>query len=190
MDSCLDVATPWHGPKKRARKCCPGPAELDGVLSLNSENVHRVWNSGFEQAKQQMRLLAENGMVITSTYSGTGVYEGALREIFCEIQSATGSFTGTLTSYSSCEILPAARWLLQHHPQESQPLHSFVDVLDRLYDTDRGKLEQMETCMLVAYNYLKDEKLLGAISKEVFVRERQVMGAKYLHDLKVIFCCE
>jgi len=120
-----------------------GPSTLEDVLCWPHFVVCRVLDhatahgqgAAFKAALQR----ATSNITITTSYSGMGCAEMVLPML----TDALGSFgvKAQLTPYSATDVDPLPRRMLLAHKPSSKPKHVFKDVLERIPDTVRIKLQ-------------------------------------------------
>ena len=190
------IASPVRTQRKRQRRsvkdqCCkypPGPRDLNEVLSHNVDLMHRLfddWQMRGHDTRSRLLQVAELDVVVTSCYSGTGCFEGVLRQLeshlHCKAEQS-GLTAGKITSYAATELHPSGQTCLLSH--NANIAHVFEDVLGRLPEDILQKLKEIEGSALSDFKNLQAELALGQIDKVFFGQQKSRMEEAYLHTLK------
>lgn len=140
----------------------PGPSDLRAVLRRSMGAVDELLShcESEDGAGQEIRSALETatsaGVVLTAAFAGTGCFEASSRQVFHKLAgrfSAPGRFL-IWASWDNDHV--AKQVLLAHGDGEGGlggrgdsssgpgPRHVFGDLLDRLFDSDRQRLLEIE----------------------------------------------
>ena len=128
--------------------------EVWGQPGKNSHDTHEQVRAGARAALDQLTNL---GLVVTSSYSGTGSYESVVHRIMNLAWETTGGkhhcaklAQKKITFYSANDIDPVARDVIASHPACTRPMHLFGDILDRVPRSAMKELRGIERRCLLA----------------------------------------
>jgi hypothetical protein len=105
-----------------------GPTCLDDVLDLAKTYGKLL----AQKCPPTLKVFSEDGIVITSSYSGTGGFEISASEVFESASENAGVQGIPITFYSATESSPIARAALMSHSGKTRPRHIFGDLCDRV----------------------------------------------------------
>jgi len=162
-----------------------GPRTLTEVLGYNTslaEHLLDIAPSLGQNTAKGLQQMVQTNVVVTSSYSGTGCFEGALHEIMSCLRGRFPGPSASLTSYSATEVDAAAQAVLKAHKAGIQ--HIFGDIQDRLPNATRKKLMELQAVSLQEYKYLQEELSLGQITKDEFMAAKAKMDTAYVGKLK------
>jgi hypothetical protein len=106
-----------------------GPATLDELFSLK-DAFCSAFSTGYPA--ETLKALQQLGIVVTSSYSGTGAFECAVDGVLDSASKHASTPPPACTYYSASETSEVARIALLSHSELSRPLHVFGDILERL----------------------------------------------------------
>ncbi len=118
-------------PKRCAEPPSPhvpnGPSTLEGLLCPPADYARILED---KLCSDVVETLKKCGLVVTTSYSGSGAFECAVRSTFDSESQVCPKIK--ITFYSASESCRAARAALLSHSGDTRPLHLFGDILDRL----------------------------------------------------------
>ena len=127
--------------------------------------------------------MCEHGLVVTSSYSGTGGFEVAAVQVLEECARLLGMPPPSIICYSATEVNPAARKALMSHGPRSRPMHIFTDILDRLPGGVLEHLKGVEARRLQLWVDTKNEHKDGNLSTDELLKWHEEISSDFLHEL-------
>jgi hypothetical protein len=122
-----------------------GPSSIGELMNWPTQYLSDLHAVGTAQGLSLVSTLEKNllqGIVLTTSYTGTGSVECAMAMIAETVGERTGKDI-KLVVYSACDLATSARQCLQSHHDASRPRHVFGDLLDRLAPLDQNKLNEI-----------------------------------------------
>ena len=136
-----------------------GPCALEGVLmtlpTACTDIVAYAHLNGLTDVIASLIQVSTLGLVLTSSFSGTGAFEIACHIVYDELCAALGTHADArkgCVSWAATECDPIARVMLMNHTTATRPRHLFANVRDRLFDADRADLEEIVRSKLEAWD--------------------------------------
>lgn len=155
----------------------PGPSTLGGVLEVVPDGVRHMMDRCPQDLKGHSQAKLSEGWVVSSWFSGTGGFEAVAVQVAGVLRDVL-QIDGKVVCYFATENWAGAQQALLGHSEESRPLHMFVDVLDRLFDVDRWRLQSAVEQKLEALQCAKVELALGHYTKPEFEQEKKTLEAQ------------
>ena len=161
------------------------PTDLTGVLELPKTFLREALQRGSASC-DTIGELCNHGLVVTSSYSGTGTYEAVVHSIMALAALSLG-FESPVVFYAASDISPVARSAIAAHPETSRPIHIFGDILDRIPSGVLVDLREIEARYLAMWADTKAELGSGSISAKTAAAWRDKHGVEFLQELIPIF---
>ena len=161
-DGVVELSHQRHTARQaaRTRLIHPAPRSLDEVLRVPMECVHRLlrYSDWSLQPGIRAELLqaCERGIILTTSFSGTGGVEAVAHAVMNEVANALGVKPPRVVCYSASDNAPEARRMLLGHDGPGKPRHVFGNLLDRLPANVRADLIALQEKKLQLW---KDTKL-------------------------------
>lgn len=138
-----------------------GPVSLDGILRMPAALVSRLLD--YEKLNQrsdiscELKKIAKHGLVLSSTFSGSGAFEGMVVMLMDEVVRLfqMEDEAGPIVFWSAGDKSQHARDCISKHSLRSRPRHIFGDVLDRLPDEARTTLTNLQKNALEEFSKVK-----------------------------------
>ena len=109
----------------------------------------RVLDLGALDVEEQMLMAATQDQVLSSVFTGTGSFEASAAWIIEALhkemlRQPEMHHAGRLIVYSHCETDADAVNFTMNMPEAFQPLHRFGNIRERLFETDRRRIEAIK----------------------------------------------
>ena len=160
-----------------------GPISLEGVLNVLPNRVREICGGLSGESKAKLSVLFQAGFVLSSCFSGTGIFEASTHQVLSLVAHYFGFQLGVLLCYSVTETKVCAVKALSGHPRCTRAKHFFGNVLDRLYDSDRERLTNIMTPILEEWRCTKEEQKLGNVTKSYVASEKRRLTASLISAL-------
>ena len=164
-----------------------GPVSLAEVLQTQHLNVKKLVaklrHTGDESSLDVLRSWCQDGITVTSSYSGMGTFEAVVVQVMSTLAETLSLSPPQIRVYSSTELSDMARRLLASHEGVSAPEHIFTDVLDRLPSLVRTALEQHQREVLEHFCSVRQEHQAGKIGDDEFHEVKTKMTKDYVNFL-------
>lgn len=146
-----------------------GPISLEQVLNVPISNVLTLISvmdsQQLEAFTKRVNKLCSRGLLLTSSYSGTGGFESTAVHILQELCKSLALPPLPVVVYSAKDMEPSSRRVLKNHRAAHAPLHVFGDIRDAIPLPVREKLLNAEARFLRLWQETKDEKRQGCITE-------------------------
>ena len=163
----------------------PGPQTLGETLSHNlkylAEMTSTVPNMG-QDTGQALEALSGAQVVLTSSYSGTGCFEGVFHQIMKQLKQTFPDSSGGVACHAATDINSAAQMCLSSH--KSCIHHVFGDILGRVPRGFQQPLKDIESSYLAEFKFLQTELKLGQLTKPEFGVAKRKLEQGYVCKLK------
>jgi hypothetical protein len=207
-DDCLqpDTESSLSTQPNRKRKFhgghVPGPRNLNDVMDW----LGRYLISMVEVDRGQLLNLMTNlqqrvlaGIVLTSTYSGTGAFETVGCMIWNKVVEWSRQLAGEagmnvdnvaalvpppFICWAATDLMPASQRCLAAHRSGSRPRHIFTNVLGRLPDAERAQCLAIQSRKLRAFKDCELGVEQGCLTKAELERKQHVLGTELIEELK------
>ena len=170
-----------------------GPNTLEGVMQVPADLLLRLkafaeQENRWADVEAELRANMHRGIVVTTSFSGSGAYEAMMVQVLDEAARMLGTGTPCVKFYSATEVDPTARSALLQHDIRSRPMHVFGDLLERLPKLARDQLQKTQAEMLSLWEMSKLEHASGNIGAADLSLEHSRLAKKwveYMHDVVV-----
>ena len=145
-----------------------GPKTLEDVLKVPAAHVCRLLRYAdaacLPMIRQELERVCRHGVILTSSFSGTGGFEAMALQVLDECAEVFGMPQPKVIFYSACDILPESLLALGSHHRRSRPQHIFGDLLDRLRPDVKDSLVHLQKETLQLWKDMQLEHADGGIS--------------------------
>ena len=168
-----------------------GPSTLDECLAWADAGLQSLhWHDSCHKTAfcTELADTINEGIVMTTSYSGTGSAEFAASQIIERSKQALPGISANakLIVYSATEKWHVAQEVLKAHTQPSKALHRFEDILHRLPDHTFKCCKQMEAKKMNQHKALQDKFNSGDLSKADFMQQKTALGHSLVQGLSGI----
>ena len=163
----------------------PGPNNLHGVLRRGAAAVGDVVEHskmfGKEKLVQNLISACERGVVLTSSFAGSGCFESSSQQLFDEMASTFGleGKHGGCEVWGSWDFAEIAQAALLSPADHDKSLHVFSDILDRLFPCERVELERLQAKYLQLQEDSKAELSCGSFAMTDFQQHIRLLSDEY-----------
>jgi len=163
-----------------------GPATLEDVLKVPAAHVRRLLRyadaASLPMIRQELETVCRHGVILTSSFSGTGGFEAMALQVLDECAKVFGMPQPKVIFYSACDILPESLLALSNH-HRSRPQHIFGDLLDRLTPDVKDSLVHLQKETLQLWKDTQLEHADGGVSSEELAKEHKRISERYVDGM-------
>ena len=151
--------------------------------TLVSDNPGAEWRY---DVPLRLEEACSKGIVVTSSYSGTGGFEFAAGQVFRSLAEELSLGNLDVTMYSAWDNEPAARLALLQHGA-SAPLHVFGDIMESLPEGACDKITEEAGQILLMWQDIKHEKKAKTMERSECTQWQEFLTEKMLSLLNEKF---
>lgn len=169
-----------------------GPRSLNDILSTHRRNMMKLISRATQEGRgeevlQQVRALNRHGLIITTSFSGTGSAEAAGIDVMTCIAEIAGVGErkfgkSPIHVWSASELAEEGQILLLRTSGHAKPAHIFTDIAFRLPEDVRRAVSACETEFLEQWANIKLPEV-GQAFFDVIINDRYILCVckTYLH---------